>query len=73
MTVTCTEEARKALASRKAVAEYIDKPAQTLAIWATQGRGPKFFKLENGSVRYRWSDVDAWLDAQATGGSPVNA
>lgn len=59
------------LATRKELAEYLGKSVQTLAIWAMKGIGPKYFKV-NGTCRYRWSDVDAWLDAQATGGSPAH-
>lgn len=60
--------APRPLAKPAALAEYIDKPVQTLAIWRMKGIGPKFLKLENGSVRYRWADIDAWLEAQVTGG-----
>jgi len=55
------------LANRKEVAEYLGKSVQTLAIWAMKGIGPKYFKV-NGTCRYRWSDVDAWIEAQETGG-----
>ncbi|WP_078309192.1 MULTISPECIES: helix-turn-helix domain-containing protein [unclassified Mycobacterium] len=41
---------------------------KTLAQWSSQGRGPKFYKF-GGHVRYRLSDVIAWENAQATGGS----
>jgi predicted DNA-binding transcriptional regulator AlpA len=33
-----------------------------LAQWRFRGDGPPFIKLGR-SVRYRWSDVEAWLDA----------
>lgn len=52
---------------------YIRKPLQTLAIWRMKGIGPRFIKLENGSVRYRRADVEAWLDAQDTGGGGTAA
>lgn len=55
------------LATRKELAEYLGKSPQTLAIWAMKGIGPKYLKV-NGTCRYRWEDVDAWLDAQETGG-----
>ncbi len=50
------------------------KPAQ-LAQWRYRGLGPKFIKLGK-SIRYRISDVDAWLDAQTrtcTGPALANA
>lgn len=34
-----------------------------LAQWRFLGRGPKFIKAGR-AVRYRASDVEAWLDAQ---------
>ena len=34
------------------VAGRLQKPEKTLANWRSQGIGPKFLKLENGSVRY---------------------
>lgn len=65
-------DGRPALADAKKVAAYLGKPVQTLNMWRMRGKGPRFLKLENGSVRYRWSDVDDWLDAQIAGGSPAN-
>ncbi|MBB5747932.1 AlpA family transcriptional regulator [Micrococcus sp. TA1] len=46
------------------LAEYLGTTAGTLAYWRYMGRGPKFIKLGR-SVRYRESDVNAWLDSQA--------
>lgn len=54
------------LATPGEVAEYLRKPVGTLANWRYQRIGPKWIKAE-GSVRYRWSDVDTWLDAQSGG------
>lgn len=59
----------QALATRSEVAGYLKKSPQTLAVWATQGKGPRFMKLENGNVRYRWSDVELWLNSQQCGGA----
>ncbi len=36
---------------------------QTLAVWRSQGRGPKFYKVGR-SVFYRRSDISAWLGDQ---------
>ena len=38
---------------------------QTLAKWRMQGRGPKYFKLPGGAIRYRMSDVENWISAAA--------
>ena len=37
---------------------------QTLALWATQGRGPAFLRIgggPRGKVLYSRADVEAWL------------
>lgn len=43
-------------------------PENTLRYWRSLGegkrKGPRSFALEGGSVRYRRSDVEAWLQAQ---------
>lgn len=31
--------------------------------WRVLGKGPAFIKIPGGSVRYRRSEVEAWLDA----------
>ena len=53
------------LATPAQVAEYLQKPAKTLAQWRSLGTGPKYFKLGGGHVRYSWADVRAWLAEQA--------
>lgn len=45
------------------LAEYLDTTPGTLAQWRFLGKGPKFIKVGR-NVRYRASDVDAWLDQQ---------
>lgn len=35
----------------------------TLENWRSSSRGPGYFRLE-GSIRYRMSDVEAWLAGQ---------
>lgn len=51
----------------KEVSDYCKgKPSvTTLAIWRSQKVGPRFYKLREGrggTVLYRRSDIDAWLD-----------
>lgn len=50
-----------------ATAEYLGGIAtNTLSAWRKTGRGPKFLKLGAGrtaAVRYRRSDLDAWLES----------
>jgi predicted DNA-binding transcriptional regulator AlpA len=42
------------------LAEYLSMSAQTVKEWRSKGKGPRWVKVE-GSVRYRWSDVESWL------------
>ena len=37
----------------------------TLAEWRTIGRGPRHIRVSAKCIRYRRSDIDAWLEAQA--------
>jgi predicted DNA-binding transcriptional regulator AlpA len=35
----------------------------TFANWRVSGKGPAFLRL-GSAIRYRWSDVEAWLSSQ---------
>ncbi|GAA1980408.1 helix-turn-helix domain-containing protein [Nocardiopsis rhodophaea] len=48
------------------VAEYLGVPERTLSQWRYLEKGPKWSKVGR-HVRYRWSDVEAWLDANQGG------
>jgi excisionase family DNA binding protein len=51
------------LLTQEQAAEYLGIPAGTLRVWRGKpGRGPAFVKLGR-HVRYRASDVEAWVDA----------
>lgn len=54
------------LVEPKEVADYLVVPAATLAQWRYLGQGPRFLKVGR-FVRYRWSDVEAWLAGQSRG------
>lgn len=56
------------LASRAEVAAYLGVATKTLSKWATNGTGPRYTRLGGGEVRYRWTDVEAWLATQKVGG-----
>ncbi|MFF7313392.1 helix-turn-helix domain-containing protein [Streptomyces sp. NPDC008137] len=56
---------RCALATPAEVAAYLGVPAKTLYQWKYRGTGPNVHKVGR-HLRYRWSEVDAWLNAQAT-------
>jgi len=46
--------------STEALSAFIDVPVGTLRQWRHRGEGPRGIRL-GGHVRYRRSDVDAWL------------
>jgi excisionase family DNA binding protein len=54
----------RALASSTEVAEYLGIPPRTLDQWAHRGVGPRYMKVGRYR-RYRWSDVEKWLDEKA--------
>lgn len=47
-----------------AAAAVLGVRPQTLAEWRTNGRGPRFIRVSARRIRYRRTDLDAWLDAQ---------
>lgn len=49
------------LATPEEVAAHLGVNPQTLRNWAHQKRGPAFVMVE-GARRYRWSDVEAYLE-----------
>ncbi|MFH0244444.1 helix-turn-helix transcriptional regulator [Streptomyces sp. HK10] len=56
---------RRPLASIEEVAEYLGVTVATIYTWRYKGTGPRFSKVGR-HLKARWSDVDAWLDEQAT-------
>ncbi|MFI7452335.1 helix-turn-helix transcriptional regulator [Nonomuraea sp. NPDC049714] len=55
----------RSLATTAEVAEYLAEDERTLEKWRYQRRGPRWIKMGDGRtapVRYRWSDVEKWLD-----------
>lgn len=52
------------LASAAEVADFLGYTSEGLAQMRYRGNGPKFIKLGGRAVRYRWADVEAWLDQQ---------
>lgn len=41
-------------------AEILDIKPQTLRLWRSAGRGPRFDRSGAGKVRYRMQDIAAW-------------
>ena len=46
----------------KQTAERLQVNHNTLQVWRNNGKGPAYIKI-GGLVRYRESDVEAWLNA----------
>lgn len=55
---------RVALASPAEVAAHLGVPVKTLYQWKYRGTGPAALKVGR-HLRYRWRDVEAWLDQQS--------
>jgi len=51
------------LLSTEEVAEILRRPPRTLRQWRYLGEGPRYLKI-GVTVRYRTSDVEAWIKAQ---------
>lgn len=59
---TTPDTGRRKLATVSEVAEYLDVPVQTIYAWNSRGIGPRAIKVGR-HLRYRWAEVDRWLDA----------
>lgn len=55
---------KTALLNTRQAAEHIGIKETTAEIWRCYGKGPRYLKIGR-LVRYRLSDLDAWLDQQA--------
>ncbi|MFE1592113.1 helix-turn-helix transcriptional regulator [Nocardia sp. NPDC058705] len=51
---------QRPLAEPKAIADFLGTTPQQLAQYRYLGKGPRYIKVGK-RVRYRWSDVEAWL------------
>ncbi|WP_009884799.1 helix-turn-helix transcriptional regulator [Brevibacterium aurantiacum] len=56
---TTSQENTRAILTNQDLADRLQMPEQTLAIWRMKGYGPRFFKAGR-YVRYRLADVLAW-------------
>lgn len=55
------------LATTTQVADYLGVPVTTLHAWRSRKIGPAASRVGK-HLRYRWADVDAWIDAHGVGG-----
>lgn len=56
--------ARQPMATAQELADYLQVSIKTVYDWRLRGVGPKARKVGT-HLRYRWADVDAWLEAQS--------
>lgn len=61
-----TATVRRALATPPEVASFLGVPEKTLTQWRYVKTGPRWSKVGR-HVRYRWNDVEQWVDDQAGG------
>ena len=50
------------------VARYIGVSDAALRLWRSRGEGPPFFKAGPRLVRYRRTDIDAWIESRLSEG-----
>jgi excisionase family DNA binding protein len=57
----------KALLTPTEAADYVAMKVETLAVWRCTGRhGLPYIKV-GAAIRYRRSDLDAWLESRTVG------
>jgi excisionase family DNA binding protein len=49
------------LFTTEAAAEYLDVSVNTLLAWRQQGRGPRWVRVGDRLVKYRRSDLEAYI------------
>lgn len=54
---------RSPFCTTKEAAKYLGLKRTTLEAWRCRGGGPRYLKLGR-SVRYRLSDLDAWVESR---------
>lgn len=57
------------LATSAEVARYLNVRPNTLDRWSTDGRGPRFVRI-NGRRRYDWADVKTWVYQSPSNDTP---
>lgn len=52
----------ESLIDEKEAARYLSHSVKTLRNWRVKGGGPRFVKVSGRSVRYRWIDLNDWIE-----------
>lgn len=55
----------KALLDTPQAAEYLSVAPHTLAVWRMKGKGPRYVRLNSVAIRYKITDLDAYIEACA--------
>ncbi|WTI13707.1 helix-turn-helix domain-containing protein [Streptomyces sp. NBC_00820] len=55
---------RRPLMSTEELADFLGVPLNTVYVWNHRRQGPRAHKVGR-YLRYRWVEVEAWLEAQA--------
>ena len=50
------------------LADYLEVPVKTLYAWRYRRHGPPGFRVGR-HLRYRWADVESWIQRQLEAGS----
>ncbi|MCM2428853.1 MULTISPECIES: helix-turn-helix transcriptional regulator [unclassified Streptomyces] len=61
---TASNGERRPLATPEELSAYLGVPLATLYAWNHRRVGPKATKVGR-HLRYRWQEVEVWLDAQS--------
>jgi predicted DNA-binding transcriptional regulator AlpA len=48
----------------RSAARYLAVSHGTLRLWRSQGTGPRWYKAGEKLIRYRRSDLDAWIESR---------
>ncbi len=59
-----TSKMAQALMQPQAAADFLGVTVFALKKWRYEGHGPTFIRINSRRVRYRLSDLEAWLSKQ---------
>ena len=62
-------EQQDRLVNVQELADYLDVPVKTLYAWRYRREGPPAFRVGR-HLRYRWSDVERWIEGRVDAGPP---
>ncbi len=47
------------------LSQYLGVTHQCLANWRCRGEGPRFLRVGKRIIRYRWKDVEEWMERRS--------